>query len=304
MEATTDRNKTGIINRIYGGISMSWPVVILYAVCTAVLTAVFLIFPVFKDTSFERMGVHLEAWIFFAVIIMANCKTPLESALKTFVFFLVSQPLIYLIQVPFSFLGWGLFGYYRYWFIVTLLTFPMAFVGWYITKKSWLSVLIFAPVLVFLGVTAYSAGSSCMQDFPHLLVTAVFCILQIILYVLAFLPDLWKKAVGIAVPVIAVIVVALAVPQVDLTTIEPLPGDPSFSEEATITVEDASVANVQLHAPEEGIVYIPAQKHGSTDVVVTDGGNEFRYNVEIYRDHGVDRTRITFEGREQETEAE
>lgn len=29
-------------------------------------------------------------------------KKPLESALKTFVFFLISQPLIYLLQVPFS----------------------------------------------------------------------------------------------------------------------------------------------------------------------------------------------------------
>ena len=101
-----------------------------------VLTAIFLIMPVFRNTSFERMGVYLEAWIFFAIIIMANCKTPLESALKTFIFFLISQPLIYLIQVPFSSMGWQLFGYYRTWFIWTLLTFPMAYIGWYIKKKT------------------------------------------------------------------------------------------------------------------------------------------------------------------------
>lgn len=63
------------------------------------------------------------------LIIMANCQKPLESACKTFVFFLISQPLIYLLQVPFSSMGWGLFGYYWNWFIWTLLTFPMAFVG-------------------------------------------------------------------------------------------------------------------------------------------------------------------------------
>ena len=61
---------------------MSWRDVILFAVGTAVLTFIFLVVPIFKNTSFERMGVTFEAWIFFAVIIMANCKTPVESALK------------------------------------------------------------------------------------------------------------------------------------------------------------------------------------------------------------------------------
>ena len=102
-----------ITDKIYGGLKMSWFAVILYAVGAAILTAAVLIIPVFKDTSVERIGVHLEAWIFFAVIIMANCKKPLESALKTFVFFLISQPLIYLLQVPFSWQGWGLFAYYK-----------------------------------------------------------------------------------------------------------------------------------------------------------------------------------------------
>ena len=78
------------IGKLYGGIDMKWWKVIVFAVATAALTAVFLILPVFRDTSFERMGVTFEAWIFFAVIIMANCRKPLESALKTFVFFLVS----------------------------------------------------------------------------------------------------------------------------------------------------------------------------------------------------------------------
>ena len=51
--------------------------------------------------------------IMFAMIIISNCKTPKEAAAKTFVFFLISQPLIYLLQVPFSWQGWGLFHYYK-----------------------------------------------------------------------------------------------------------------------------------------------------------------------------------------------
>ncbi|MBQ5687389.1 MAG: hypothetical protein IIV23_06755, partial [Ruminococcus sp.] len=139
-----------VTDKVYGGLPMGWPVVILYAVGTALLTTAFLLIPIFENTSFYRVGVTLEAWVFFAVIIMANCKKPLESALKTFVFFLISQPLIYLLQVPFSQMGWGLFMYYRYWFMWTLLTFPMAFVGWYIKKRNWLSLLILLPVVGFL----------------------------------------------------------------------------------------------------------------------------------------------------------
>ena len=92
-------------DKLYGGLNMSWLTVILFAVATAVLSAVFLLVPVFQNTSFARMGETFEARIFFAIIIMANCKKPLESALKTFVFFVVSQPLIYLFQVPFSEMG-------------------------------------------------------------------------------------------------------------------------------------------------------------------------------------------------------
>ena len=123
-----------LTDRLFGKTKMSWSKVILFAIAAAVLTTVFLTLPVFKNTSFERMGVHLEAWIFFAVIIMSNCEKPLESDLKTFVFFLISQQLIYLFQVPFSSMGFGLFQYYPHWFMLTLMTFPAAYIGWYIRK--------------------------------------------------------------------------------------------------------------------------------------------------------------------------
>ena len=67
-------------DKLFGGLNMSWPVVIIFAVATAVVTAVFLIVPVFQNTSFIRMGETMEAWVLFAIIIMSNCKKPLESA--------------------------------------------------------------------------------------------------------------------------------------------------------------------------------------------------------------------------------
>lgn len=200
-------------DKLFGGLKMSWLRVILFAAATAVVTAVFLLVPVFEGTSFERMGVTFEAWIFFAVIIMSNCGKPLESAFKTFVFFLISQPLIYLLQVPFSSQGWGLFGYYRYWFLWTLATFPMAFVGWYIKKKNWLSLLILAPIL-FLLTNDYVGGfRDAAKHFPRMLVMAVFCLGQVLIYLYAFTEKLWQKLLGFFVPLAVVAVLLLTRPR-------------------------------------------------------------------------------------------
>jgi len=45
--------------------------------------------------------------------------------------------------------------------------------------------------------------------------------------------------------------------------------------------------------PEEGIVYIVAHKRGSTDFVITDAGQEYRYTVEIYEEDGINHMRVT-----------
>ena len=234
------KNKS-LLETLYGGVNMSWGKVVALALGSAVLTAVFLIVPAFQNTSFQRMGVMLEAWIFFAVWIMANCKTPLESALKTFVFFLVSQPLIYLIQVPFSALGWSLFRFYKTWFLWTLLTFPMAYVGWFITRKNWLSLLILAPVLVFLGLTAYQTGAHALRHFPKLLVTCLFCLLQILLYGCVFLPG-WKKALGLALAGGAVLATLLFSRPVEVNGTLFLPDDTALTDAAVLTMEEPAIS--------------------------------------------------------------
>ena len=282
-----------VTDKVYGGLNMSWIAVVIFAVATAVLTAVILIIPIFKDTSFAEIGVTFEAWIFFAVIIMSNCKKPLESALKTFVFFLISQPLIYLIQVPFSSLGWGLFSYYPYWFYWTLATFPMAFVGWYILKKNWLSVLIFAPVFLYLGNTIFLDGKEAIKHFPHMIIATIFCILQILLYVYVFFPKKSQKAVGLALPIIMVIMMTILSPQVAFEGYETLPNEPSFSSEATLSVEDASIAEVEFEQAEEGRIHIDAHKYGETTITVSDKGKDYRYTINIYDDNGVDRARLS-----------
>lgn len=263
---------------------MSWPVTVMYAVAAALLTSIFLILPVFKDTSFARMGVTFEAWIFFAVIIMANCRTPLESALKTFVFFLISQPLIYLIQVPFTVLGWRIFMYYRYWFIWTLLTLPMAYIGWYITKKNWLSLLILAPVLCYLTWLYVDGFRTAYSHFPRMLVMALFCLLQVLIYLYVFTEKTVQKLIGLLAPLAVMFALTLITPEADINTTQFLPGDPVLSEEASVTVDDPEITVQVEKTGEDSMIGIQARKYGTTAFTITDGGNEYHYSLEIFED--------------------
>lgn len=283
MREKPNRTLKRATDTLFGGLPMSWKAVILYALGCAVVTAVFLIVPVFENTSFHRMGETMEAWIFFAVVIMANCGTPMDAARKTFVFFLISQPLIYLFQVPFSWQGWNLFTYYQYWFLWTLLTFPMAYVGWYIRKRNWLSLLILTPVL--LALAGYALGA--FRHFPLRLVTAVFCLAQILLYLYAFTSDFRQKLAGLAVSLAAAAGILLLTPGVDLNATVFLPDNPVLTESAVVTVEDAAAAEVSLAAAgADSMIRIHATRYGVTSMTIQDGGREYRYTLNIYEDDG------------------
>ena len=280
---------------LYGGLNLTWLGVILYAVGTAVLTTIFLVVPIFKGTSFSRMGETLEAWIFFAVIIIANSKTPLDSALKTFVFFLISQPLIYLLQVPFSWQGWGLFQYYKHWFILTLCTFPAAFIGWHIKKKNWLSLLILTPVLFLLAYICEDGLKHVIHHFPNLLIMVLFCVAQVIIYLYTFTEKVSQKIVGALVPIAIIAVMILMPKNIEFSSSQFLPDNPVLTENAVVTVDDTGIADILVTGTgEDSSVQIRAHAYGTTSFTIKDGDNEYQYNISIYEDDlGVSQIDIT-----------
>ena len=163
------------MKKIFGGIDLTWKKLIVFAIITGVYTALMALIPITKDTSFRDIAIQFEWWILFGVIIISNSKSPLDSALKCFIFFLISQPLVFLIQVPFSYLGWNIFVYYKHWFLWTLLCFPMGFIGYYIKKNNIFSVIILLPMLVFLAYIGLGYLSSTIYSFPHHLLSFIAC---------------------------------------------------------------------------------------------------------------------------------
>lgn len=171
------------MKKLFGGINLTWKKLIIFAILAGVYTAVMTLLPFTKDTSFRDISVYLEWWILFGIIIICNSKSPLDSALKCFVFFLISQPLVYLIQVPFNDLGFGLFMYYKYWFLWTLACLPMGFIGYYIKKKNIISMIILLPMLLLIALMGLGYYSSVVSNFPHHLLSLIACILMIIVIV-------------------------------------------------------------------------------------------------------------------------
>ena len=194
-----------MLSKLFGGIKMTWGKLIAFAVVSGLVTGVIaLLVP--DGNSIRQIAVTFEAWIVLAIIVVVNCEKPLEAACKTFVYFLVSQPLVYLVQVPFNRLGFGLFQYYwPYWAIWTVATFPGAYVAWYIKKDNYLSAVILSVALgglIFFG-TDYLRST--ITSFPKFLLSTVFCFGMVPVLIFAILH---KKPVRLLAAGIAAVILA------------------------------------------------------------------------------------------------
>ena len=172
------------VKKFFLNYNMTWLRVILFAVITAVVTAVLNELKFLNDTSFQDIAIAFECWFLFAVFIIVNCETWWEASLKTFVFFLISQPLIYLIEVPFEPGGWEVFMYYKHWFLITVLTLPGAAVAFLVKKQKWYSVPVLSVATGYLAYAAVMYIDMMTRRFPHHLLSCVFCIALAVFFIL------------------------------------------------------------------------------------------------------------------------
>lgn len=177
------------MRKLFGGINLTWPKLIIFAVIAGLYTGLMAYLPQTKDTSFADITISFEVWVFIGTLIIMNSKSNLDSALKCFVFFLISQPLVYLVQVPFSAMGWGIMSYYKNWILWTILTLPMGYIGYYLKKDKWWGLFILVPVMLFVGFHYSGFLSEAITFFPNHLLSAIFCAVTIILYSLFIFKD-------------------------------------------------------------------------------------------------------------------
>ena len=189
------------LHKLFGGINMSWTFVIVFAIIMGIYTALMAML-VPDGNSFHDIAVTPEWWVLPAVFIIVNCKKPLEAALKVFVFFLISQPLVYLIQVPFNYMGWQLFQYYPYWFKITLFTFPAGFIAWYSKKDQWYSGIILSVMIIPLTFYGVNYAKGFADSFPNHLVSVIYCFGTALLFIFAILKKWQPRLIAAIITVI------------------------------------------------------------------------------------------------------
>ncbi len=279
------------IKKLFGGINLTWPKLIISAVIAGAFTAVMALIPALQYTSFHTITVTFEVWILLGIIIIMNSKSNLDSALKCFVFFLISQPLVYLIQVPFSELGWSLFGYYKFWFIWTLLCFPMGYIGYWMKKGKWWGYLILFPMIALTGESYLGYFSQFQFSMPRYILIALFCALGMILYPVAIFDNKKIQTVGAAiggVMVALITVVCLLNPPVYSTEIMGNGEDYQFDDTYTAYLSDKKYGDIEIRyveSFEDYMLHADFKRAGDTVLtLVSPAGEKTEYDLHIKRD--------------------
>ena len=281
------------VRKVFGGVNLNWCRLIILALAAGVYTAAMALIPTLAETSFHDIAVSFEVWILLGIFIIVNSKSAKESALKCFVFFLISQPLVYLLQVPFSALGWGIFGYYKYWAIWTLLTLPMGYIGYYLKREKWWSLLILTPILLLLGSHLQTYLSALIFDFPHHLLTVIFCFATLLLYPLVLFKRKMLQRVGLAISaVIAIVFIILAgTNQFEYQTVILYSGDShnvSFDDNCNVDLNDERFGKLAVKyndAVETYVVEADLRKTGVTDVVLHCNETTTEFELTVNRDN-------------------
>ena len=224
------------MKKIFGELNITWPKIIIFAILIGIYSGIIAMVPAAKDTSFTDLTVTFEVWILFGILIITNSKSAKDSALKCFVFFLISQPLIYLVQDVINHSKLFL-TYYKNWIPWTIATLPMGYIGYYMKKDKWWGLVILAPMFLLLGVHYKTYLSYTIFSFPCHLLTTIFCIVTMIIYPIAIFDNKKIKIAG------TIIILTIIVISTIMVMINPIVYETSLTssenEELNVNFDDS-----------------------------------------------------------------
>lgn len=278
------------MKKAFGELNLSWKKIIISAIIIGILVGLVNSISFFKNTSFTDPAIYFDLWILFGILIITNSKSNKESALKCFVFFLISQPIIYLVEVPFSHLGWQLFRYYKYWFIWTILCLPMGYIGYYIKKDKWWGLLILFPIMMLLGSGVNTHLSNMIFSFPRHLISLLFCITTLIIYPIVMLNNKKLKTIGLILAILLILgfsIITLTDKPVYETEILCNGGKYTFDITYTPSLKDSKYGEVIIKKIDDDgfyCVHAKLKKAGKTELILTSSDGKIqRYSLNIER---------------------
>jgi len=278
------------MKRIFGGINLTWPKLIIMAIVVGIYTAIMAMIPIARDTSFSDLTVTFEVWILFGIFIIMNSKSAKDSALKCFLFFLISQPLVYLVQDVIN--HSNLFvTYYRFWVLWTIACIPMGFVGYYMKKDKWWGLLILVPMLLLTGEECAGYLSKTMFSFPRHLLTTIFCISALIIYPLAIFNNKKVKTIGVAISgllILLIFIVCIINPPIYSAYILSNGEKYQFDDSYKVYLLDKKYGDLSLECDDETkdcMIHAEFKKAGKTELILeSPDGKKTILDISIRRD--------------------
>ena len=193
------------ISKLFGGLNMSWPRLLIFALIVGAYTGIVGIIPALEQTSFHDIYVTTEVWVIFAFIIATNCEKSWEAALKVFVFFLITQPLIFGIGVLSGTTSpdMAIFYYTTNWGPKTLFTLPGGFIAFYIKKQNWLGAIILGLGCALQVLMGCAYIGIFLQNPPFHLLTVLVCFGSAFVFTYCIQKDNKRRAVCAIIAVLA-----------------------------------------------------------------------------------------------------
>lgn len=196
------------MNSINRKLHMSWLAVIIFAAVAGCYTGWIMTIDSLKETSFQDIGISYECWIIFAVIIVVSCKKSWEAMLKCFVFFLISQPLVFAVEFLLGHLNADMAVYYytTNWLPKTFLTLPGGFIAYFCKKQNLLGSVILGlgnTIMLFFGIH-YTA--SAIKNFPLHTISAIICYTGVFAMSLLIQKHKRNRLISLLLPIILVLI--------------------------------------------------------------------------------------------------
>lgn len=183
---------------------MKWLNVIIFAVIAGLYTGIIMLIPPLKETSFQDIGIMYEWWVVFAVIIVVNCRKNWEAMLKCFAFFIISQPLIYGVEILFGQIDFSTaLNYYKgFWLPMTFLTLPGGFIAFYCKKQNAIGSIVLGIGNVIQSICGIMYAVKAVTDFPHHLLSAIVCFGSAIIMVIFIQKEKKNRIISFAATII------------------------------------------------------------------------------------------------------
>lgn len=270
---------------------IDWLKVIIFAIVAGVYTGTVAMMPALKDTSLQDISISFEWWILFGILIILGSKSNRDAALKCFVFFLISQPLVYLMQVMFGGAGWEIFGYYGRWLVWTVLTLPMGYVGYYLKKDKWWGLLIMMPIWLLLGAHMNVFMGEVIGFFPNHLFSLIFCLVTMYTYIFWIFGHKRERWIGMVVCTVIVatcIVLNLGTRKTYNTTILCSSEELSFDDSYTVKMNEkfgtTKIVLEDFGTSQYYCINAEIKKLGKTMLILEGNGEKYEFDLMIKRD--------------------